>query len=378
MSSHNTSPRRSGGPRVSAQFRLAMSYAIFLVAAGAVVLAGIYVVLRTMPNYPLTAANPRDTSSVPSRSEILGALVSVSGWILLGLAVVGFVGGWLLAGWILRPLRQISRAAEIAASGELEHRINLRGRNDEFRQVADSFDAMLAKLSEAFDMQRRFAANASHELRTPLAITTTLLDVARRDPENQNYPELLDRLAATNARAVGLTASLLRLSAAQQVNASMRSLDITDLVHDALADAEGEVQERGIRISTDLQSAGATGDSELLLQAFSNLLINAVRHNREGGEIHIRTFEADSATVLEISNTGEPLAVETVAQLHEPFRRSMVRTRDASSRQGYGLGLALVDRVTELHKGAMTLTPRESGGLTVVVRLPAEDNSGAS
>lgn len=352
-----------------------MSYAVFLVAAGAAVLAGIYIVLRTVPNYPLTAANPRDTSAVPSRGEILEALVSVSGWILLGLAVVGFAGGWLLAGWILKPLRQISRAAEVAAAGDLGHRINLKRRNDEFRQVADSFDSMLAKLSEAFDVQRRFAANASHELRTPLTVTATLLDVARRDPENQNYPQLLDRLATTNERAVGLTESLLRLSAAQQVNAAKRPLDLADLVHDAMADIEIEARERHLRVSSDLEDASTIGDPELLRQAFSNLLINAVRHNKHAGQIHIRTVETENSAVLEISNSGEVLDLETVGQLHEPFRRGAVRTRDTSSRQGYGLGLALVHRVTELHHGVMTLTAREAGGLHVALCLPARETS---
>jgi two-component system sensor histidine kinase VanS len=168
----------TGGPastvRVSARLRLALSYAVFLVAAGAVVLLGVYVVLRYVPNYPLTAANPQDAGTfVATRQQILSALVGVSAIALVGLAIIGIVGGWFLAGWVLKPLRRINEAAVIVASGDLRHRIRLGGRNDEFRQLADAFDHMLARLHEAFEVQERFAANASHELRTPLAVTAT-------------------------------------------------------------------------------------------------------------------------------------------------------------------------------------------------------------
>jgi two-component system sensor histidine kinase VanS len=182
----------TGGPtstvRVSARLRLALSYAVFLVAAGAVVLLGVYVVLRYVPDYPLTAANPQDAGTVvATRQQILSALVGVSAIALVGLAIIGIVGGWFLAGWVLKPLRRINEAAVIVASGDLRHRIQLDGRNDEFRQLADAFDHMLVRLHDAFEVQERFAANASHELRTPLAVTATMLEVAARRPDEQDY-----------------------------------------------------------------------------------------------------------------------------------------------------------------------------------------------
>lgn len=136
--------------RISARFRLALSYAVFLVAAGAVMLFGVYLVLRYVPNYPLTAANSSEADiPVASRWEILNAVVGVSGIILATLAVIGMVGGWILAGWVLRPIQRINEAAQIAAAGRLDHRIQLTGRNDEFRQLADTFDHMLDRLHDA-------------------------------------------------------------------------------------------------------------------------------------------------------------------------------------------------------------------------------------
>src|SRR5690606_35298026 len=154
------------------------------------------------PNPPATGPFRPDGALAPNQEM---ALLQVSVVILISLAAIGLAGGWIIAGWVLRPLQRISRAAEIAATGRLDHRIRLAGRNDEFRQLADTFDYMLERLHDAFTTQERFAANASHELRTPLAVMTTMLEVARADPEGQDYPRLIERLTITNQRTIGLT-----------------------------------------------------------------------------------------------------------------------------------------------------------------------------
>lgn len=241
----------------SARLRLALSYAIFLVAAGAVVLVAVYVVLHQVPNYPLTPSNPRDRAVAPSRQEILQTLVVLSAFVLAGLAVIGVTGGWLLAGWVLRPLRQINAAAHVAAGGDLTHRIHLAGRNDEFRQVADSFDLMLDRLQESFEIRERFAANASHELRTPLTVTATLLEVAERDPHTRTDPDLLERLARTNARAIALVDALLRMAGADG-NPSATTTDLAGLTAVALAELAEHSAAAGLQVTERLEPA-ATG-----------------------------------------------------------------------------------------------------------------------
>ena len=277
--------------RVSARLRLALSYAIFLVAAGAVCLFGVYLVLRYVPDYPLTAANPGDSggSSVPSRGEILDAVVSVSAGTLAALAVIGISGGWFLAGWILKPLRRINEAAQIVATGDLHHRIELAGRNDEFRQLADNFDHMLDRLHDAFAIQERFAANASHELRTPLAVTSTLLEVALRDPDGQDYPALLRRLRLTNDRAAGLTEALLRLADANPITAVVQPLDLAEVVRAVVEESGAEAEERGVTLTTQLGPAPINGDPALFTQLSTNLLHNAIRHNEAQGNARIST-----------------------------------------------------------------------------------------
>jgi two-component system sensor histidine kinase VanS len=363
--------------RVSARLRLALSYAVFLVAAGAVVLFGIYLVLRYVPDYPLMPANPESDPALPvaSRSEILGSLVAMSGVLLLFLAVVGIVGGWILAGWILKPLRRINNAAVIAATGNLQHRIHLAGRNDEFRQLADSFDHMLDRLDDAFEVQERFAANASHELRTPLAITATMLDVARRNPSGQDYPELVERLRLTNDRAIGLTESLLRLADANAITAAASSTDLAHIAQASIDENAAEAVQRDVTIAEQLEPAPMTGDEALLAQLVSNLVQNAIRHGGSPGRavVSTRNDRERGVVMVRVESSGDVMSAEAAARLTEPFLRGAGRVAVAGSR-GYGLGLALVERITQVHNGTLSIVPRASGGLDVSVEIPTSES----
>src|SRR5881392_1282915 len=175
---------RAPGPSV--RLKLTLSYAGFLVLAGAVLLAAGYFSLSR-------GVHPGVIFLVQSHAALLRYFAPIAAVVMAFLLVFGLAGGWLLAGRMLAPLTQITEATRVAATGSLSHRIALQGRNDEFRELADAFDTMLARLEAHVAEQQRFAANASHELRTPLAITHTLLDVARSDP-SRDHGELVDRL----------------------------------------------------------------------------------------------------------------------------------------------------------------------------------------
>src|SRR5206468_4728557 len=172
---------------LSVRLKLTLSYAGFLMLAGVLLLAAVWVfLLRDVPasrlvpklsNFPL-AFDPHNFGP----AAFGAAAVTLMAFLL----VFGLVGGWFLAGRMLAPLDRITDATRIAATGSLGHRIHLPGRRDEFRELADAFDAMLARLEAHVAEQQRFAANASHELRTPLAVTQTLLEVARKDPTRDN------------------------------------------------------------------------------------------------------------------------------------------------------------------------------------------------
>jgi len=260
-------------------------------------------------------------------------------------------------------------APRVAANGSLSHRIELEGRQDEFRELADSFDTMLARLEAHVAEQQRFAANASHELRTPLAITQTLLDVARRDP-NGATGELVDRLHAVNTRAIDLTEALLLLSRADQRSFAREHLDLSLIADEATETLLPLAEKQGVTIETAGDIAPTVGSHALLLQMTTNLVHNAIVHNLpEQGTVWVTTSAQPKGVVLTVENTGEKLTPQLVATLAEPFLRGTERIR--SDHAGVGLGLAIVKSITEAHDGTLTLTPRAAGGLRVTVQLPA-------
>jgi two-component system sensor histidine kinase VanS len=255
----------------------------------------------------------------------------------------------------------------MAANGSLSHRIRLPGRTDEFRELADSLDAMLARLEAHVAEQQRFAANASHELRTPLAITQTLLDAARNDP-NRDTGELDDRLRAVNARAIDLTEALLLLSRADQRSFTREPVDLSLIAEEAAETLLPLAEEHGVTIETSADMAPTIGSHALLLQMTTNLVHNAIVHNLpEQGTVWIATSVHPESVVLTVENTGEKLTPELVSTLVEPFLRGTERIR--TDHGGIGLGLAIVESITQAHDGNLALTPRAAGGLRVTVQL---------
>jgi two-component system sensor histidine kinase VanS len=285
------------------------------------------------------------------------------------LLVFGLLGGWILAGRMLAPLARITDATRIAANGSLSHRIRLPGRRDEFRELADAFDTMLARLEAHVAEQQRFAANASHELRTPLAVTQTLLDVARKDP-NRDSDELLDRLHAVNTRAIDLTEALLLLSRAEQRTFTQQHADLSLIAEEATETLLPLAEKRGITIETSGATTPTIGSPTLLLQMTTNLVHNAIVHNLpEQGSVWVTTSVQPQTMVLTVENTGEKLTPQLVATLVEPFQRGTKRIHNDHA--GVGLGLAIVKRIAQTHEGTLTLAPRAAGGLCVTVQLPA-------
>jgi two-component system sensor histidine kinase VanS len=300
---------------------------------------------------------------------LLRAFAPAAGVALAFLLVFGLVGGWLLAGRMLAPLTRITDATRIAADGSLSHRIDLPGRNDEFRELADAFDAMLARLEALVVEQQRFAANASHELRTPLAITQTLLEVAREDP-SRDAGELFDRLHAVNTRAIDLTEALLLLSRADQRSFARERVDLSLVAEEATETLLPLAEQRGLTIETSGDTTPAVGSHALLLQLSTNLVHNAIVHNLpERGSVWVTTSAQREGAVLTVENTGEKLTPQSVATLAEPFLRGTERIR--ADHAGVGLGLAIVKSIAQAHDGTLALAPRPAGGLRVTVQLPA-------
>ena len=348
---------------LSVRVRLTLSYAGFLMVAGFLLLAAMWVfVLRHLPAYTPVSGG------VLIRSFLLRDFATAAGSVLLFLLVFGLVGGWILAGRMLAPLTRITHATRLASTGSLSHRIRLPGPTDEFRELADAFDAMLARLEAHVAEQQRFAANASHELRTPLAVSKSLLDVARADPNRAADP-LVDRLHAVNTRAIDLTEALLLLSRADRRSFTREHVDLSLMAEEATETLLPLAEKNGVALETEGDIAPTTGSPTLLLQLTTNLVHNAIVHNLPAqGSVWVTTELHSRTVVLTVENTGEQVAPELVSTLTEPFRRGTERVH--TDHAGVGLGLAIVKTITQAHDGTLTLTPRPAGGLRITVELP--------
>jgi two-component system sensor histidine kinase VanS len=349
---------------LSIRLKLALSYAAFVLLAGLLLIAGVWVfLLSALPDVTASPSGVLDFQAI-----FLGSYLPAAAGMLGFLLLFGLLGGWILAGQMLAPLTQITDATRRTARGSLSHRIELEGRNDEFRELADSFDGMLARLEAHDAEQQRFAANASHELRTPLAITQALLDVARKDPDRESS-ELDERLRVVNTRAIELTEALLLLSRADRRSFVRDDVDLSLVAEEASETLLPLAEKHGVSIEASGDVAPTTGSAALLLQLTMNLVHNAIVHNLPGGgTVQLRTSAGPESAVLTVENTGEQLSSQLVATLTEPFQRGTERIR--SDHVGVGLGLAIAKSIAQAHDGTLSLSPRVDGGLRVTLQLP--------
>jgi len=356
---------RERAPGLSVRLKLTLSYAGFVVIVGIVMFVLGFLVLRFVPEGNLYSESG---SFTPRRRDLTEAFVRYAWYAVIALAAIGLGGGWVVSGLMLRPLRRITDAARAVRDGDLTHRAGLAGRRDELTDLADTFDAMLARVEVTLDEQKRFAANASHELRTPLATMRTLLEVARADPGGVDLERLLHRLDLTNERAIRLTEALLTLARSAREGAlSPEPTGMDELVATVVAETRGDAA------GLDLAMVGASGgvarvDETLVVQAVANLVRNALVHNVEGGWVRIAVSGEADQVVVDVVNSGEQLSRQLVSTLPEPFVRGVGRARGRAD--GAGLGLALVASIARAHRGRLELWPREGGGLHARLRLP--------
>jgi signal transduction histidine kinase len=291
--------------------------------------------------------------------EYVVALVVMTG--------ISVAAGWWLAGRALRPLRRIIATARRVSSENLGERIGLSGPADELRELAETFDGMLARLDTAFASQRHFVANASHELRTPLAIMRAELDVALEDPDagEEDVRGMAEGLRETIDRCERLIEGLLMLARSEAATGPEEPVDLAALAGDCITDLSGRTRGAQVQIRDHLAPAWTRGEPALLERMVANLIENAIRYNVRGGFVDVRIWTDGPTARLEVSNSGAVIPPSEAERLTEPFQR-LNRTPG-----GFGLGLSIVATVTRAHHGAMTITPRSEGGLSVALTLPA-------
>lgn len=366
-----TTPGHERQPGLSVRIKLTLSYAGFLVVAGFALFAVGFLLLRFVPEGAVYVVGG---GAAPNRTNLLEVFIRYTWWAIGGLLVFGLVGGWLLAGVMLRPLDRITDVARRARDGQLSHRVALPGSRNELTELADALDTMLDRVQHTIDEERRFAANASHELRTPHSIIRTMVEVAQADPEGRDVDVVLQRIGTTNDRAIAMTEALLMLARVGRGSAlETDSVDLAAVVAECVDDERADAAARGIRIDAALAPAVVTGNRALLAQLAANLVHNAVVHNSpvqssDGGWVRVSVSASPAALV--VANSGPILDRSVVATLTEPFVRAAGRTRSGDGRDGAGLGLAIVASITRAHGGSLDLTALPEGGLQARVILP--------
>lgn len=360
--------------RMSVRLRLTLLYGLLFFMAGALLLFVMSVLMADiLGNVKVIGFGITDDEAAELQHQFveqtMRELVGRSLVALGGVGVITIVLGWFVADRALSPLQRVTATARRLSESTLHERIALEGPDDEIKELADTFDAMLERLGEAFDSQRRFVANASHELRTPLAINRTLLEVALGDPEVSDDLRTVGRtLLATNARHERLIEGLLLLARSERELTDRVPADLAEVAATVLEHSARRDHDNAVAVHPELTAGPTAGDPVLLEHLVSNLVDNAIKHNEDGGELWIRTGVLDGYPTVQVENTGPVVPAYEVERLFEPFRR--LNADRVESAKGAGLGLSIVRSVVLAHRGAVYATPRPGGGLIVTVRLP--------
>lgn len=344
--------------------RLTALYTALFTASSAAVLAVTYGLLdghvsRTLPG----------RLADPILDEIALQLV----FVLVGTTLLAAAIGWVAARRALRPIHAVTAAARRVSDERLDERLGLDGPQDEVRELADTFDAMLDRLETSLGAQRRFVANASHELRTPLTAIRTEVDVTLDDPDADvaELRRMGERVLTGADELNDLLDGLLVLARSQRGIDRRTAVELGAAVRrvvDELAVPDG----RSVTIDPVARPVEVWGDPALLRRVVANLVDNGLRYNREDGwvRIAIETSYADQRrwATLRVANSGPVIADEDIARLTEPFERL-----GRHGGGGSGLGLSIVQAVVQAHAGALAISAPPTGGLVVEVRLPAVD-----
>ncbi|MEE2039853.1 ATP-binding protein [Nocardiopsis sp. CT-R113] len=299
------------------------------------------------------------------RDAVLSDMLLNSVLVLAGITALAALAGWLIAGRPMRRLHRVTETARTLSERDLHSRLALTGPDDEFRELGDTFDGMLARLEGAFESQRRFVANASHELRTPLAVQRAALEVPlAQDRVPEDLRPAFTRVLDSVGRSEELITGLLLLARSDRGLTRTEPVDLAEAARDAVGLLGEAADTEGVELHVDAEPAEVAGDPVLLAHLARNLVDNAVRYNAPGGWVRVRVRTAAGRTVLRVTNTGPEVGDADV--LFEPFHRGD-SARLHRERSGSGLGLSIVRSIASAHGATATALPRPGGGLVVTV-----------
>jgi signal transduction histidine kinase len=364
----------------SARLRLTLLYSGMFLALGTAIVVVIFLVgshgnvvgsssVSAVPGPPGTRPIVQDIVSHQHSADV-DRLLAAS-WVTLAVtAVVAAVSGWFLAGRVLRPLRDMTAAAQTISAGNLHERLALTGPDDEFKRLGDTFDDVLGRLEASFAAQRRFVANAAHELRTPLTVERALLQVALADPDAnaRSLRAACEELLASGRDHERLLDSLLTLATSERGLSRHEPIGLAAIAEAVLDSSRAEIEQRSLTVVAELQQATINGDRALIESLVANLVDNAIRYSEPEGRVEVSTSAVAGRAVLTVVNGGQQVPSAEIERLFEPFRRL---TTDRTTADGHhGLGLSIVRAVATAHRATVAATPGPDGGLAITVSFP--------
>lgn len=360
----------------SLRLRTVLTLVAAATAAVAAALIGLTTLLVLTTRAVPSTVQESEGMVIYDNAVTVGQMTSLMFGVVLpvGLLLIGIVsvGTWFLLGRLTRPYAD---AVVTLSEAEAEQVLNVRlappNGPAETRELFTAVNTLLDQVQASAESGNRFAANASHELRTPLATSRTLLQVALRDQPSDDAAVTFRRLLSVNDRMISITSALLDLASAE-AHLSMTEVDLRELVAGQISELEPDIRERRLKVRLRLDPVQVTGNPQLLRQLLSNLLRNAVLHNRDGGTVAV-SLTAAGNPVLAIENDGEHIPPEQLQTLAEPFARLHART----TANGHGLGLSIAQRIAELHTIDLSLSSRPSGGLLLTLRFPGDSTPDA-
>lgn len=382
--------------RATVRLRLTLMYAALFLVAGVIMIVILYALLSralTPPEMPppeephigevitegddvtMTIEEQIDQARREERESALQQVQIQAGIALLASVFVALTFGWVIAGRVLSPIRDITAHAREANAATLDRRLQLDGPEDELKELADTFDAMLDRLQSAFESQRHFAAKASHELRTPIAIIAAEADVIAEAPDASDRERTTARAIRTAAdRSERLIDGLLTLSRSDSTMRDDTRIDLADVAGDVIGELVAAADAASIAIDLELHAAFVQGDRVLLERFVGNLVENAIRYNAPSrGWIRVVVSTEDERAQLLVENAGRDTPIGDLDRLFEPFARGAQTGTARQKVTGFGLGLAIVRSVVDAHRGELQATARPDGGLRVIVTFPRTD-----
>jgi signal transduction histidine kinase len=357
-------------------FKLTLWYVIFFFLIGALLIGGYNLTMsmaqKEIP--PHFMGDPRPPMEIAQHvGESYVNYLQIYSWISFGvLLLLCAVGGYFLSKKMLKPVDNVAALATRISTSNLKERIDYQGPDDEMKRLADTFDGMLNRLEESFNLQNQFIQDASHELKTPIAIARTNIEVLEMDknPSLEDYRKLVAVLKINNERMSQLSEKLLLLSKNRQQFIEYTTININCLVADTVNELDSYAQSRNISLTFEAseEELPVKGDDFAIKQAFTNLIDNAIKYNRAGGSVIISTYKNGGTAVITVTDSGIGIAEEDCKHIFDRFYR--VDKSRSRAQGGSGLGLAIVKEIIESHKGTICVKSEVDKGSIFTTTLP--------